>query len=153
MSFIKKHHLVMKLLSLLIAIVLWVVVINADNPKKTMEFQDLPVELLEQDTLLSQYGLVVSEIETEEVTVKVAGNFKTLGNVSADNIKVRADLSDYTTPGTYRLSYDVSAPIGITVESRTPERIPSLLSRSWKKSSRYRCSMRACCPPGSASAR
>ena len=127
MEFIRKHHLVMKLLSLLVAISLWVVVINADNPKKTLEFQNLPVELLEQDTLRANHGLVVSKIDTEAVSVKVAGNFKTLSNVSAENIKVRADLSDYTEPGTYRLSYDVSVPIGITVESRSPERIPIVL--------------------------
>ena len=68
-EFIKKHHILMKLLSLLIAIILWVVVINADNPRKTLEFQNLPVELLEQDTLLTRYGLVVSEIDTETVSV------------------------------------------------------------------------------------
>ena len=132
-EFIKKHHILMKLLSLLIAIILWVVVINADNPRKTLEFQNLPVELLEQDTLLTRYGLVVSEIDTETVSVKVGGNFKTLGSVSAENIKVRADLSTYTEPGTYRLSYDVSAPIGITVEERTPERIPVVLEKIVEK--------------------
>ncbi len=133
MKFIKKHHVIMKLLALLIAIVLWVFVINENNPEKTVEFQNLPVQLLGQDALLNRTGLAVASIETETITVKVSGNFKSLNNISADNIKVRADLSGYTEPGSYRLAYDVSPPIGITVVSRTPERIPIVLEEIVEK--------------------
>ncbi len=68
---------------------------------------------------MSEHGLVVSHIGNESVSIKLAGKFKTLEDVKASNVPVRADVSRYTEPGTYNLSYDVSPPNGITVKERS----------------------------------
>lgn len=129
----KKHHIWMKLLALLIAIVLWAVVIKTENPEKGLDLINLQVEFLGQDTLLSEHGLVVSHIGNESVSIKLTGKFKTLEAVKASNVPVRADVSGYTEPGTYNLSYDVSPPNGITVKERSPERIPIVIEEIVEK--------------------
>lgn len=129
----KKHHIWMKLLALLIAIALWAVVIETENPEKGLDLINLQVEFLGQDTLLSEHGLVVSHIGNESVSIKLAGKFKTLEDVKASNVPVRADVSRYTEPGTYNLPYDVSPPNGITVKERSPERIPIVIEEIVEK--------------------
>ena len=129
----KKYHIWMRLLALLIAITLWAVVIQTENPEKDLDLFNLPVEFLGKSTLLSEHGLVVSYIGNETVSINLEGKFKTLEGVKSDNVTVRADVSDYTEPGSYNLSYDVSLPNGVTVKSRTPSEIPIVIEEIVEK--------------------
>ena len=42
-QFLKKHDVWLRLLSLLLAFVLWIIVRDADNPVKQNTFRDIPV--------------------------------------------------------------------------------------------------------------
>ena len=123
----KRYHIWMKLSALLIAIVLWAVVIYNENPERTIDVANIPVELLGQASLLQNSGLVVSQIENETVSIKLSGTFSALNGVDADDITARADVSSYTEAGSYTISYQVSFPDGITVAERTPLRIPIVI--------------------------
>ena len=65
----------MKLLALLIAVTLWAIVIYNDNPERSMDVTNIPVELLGQTSLLQNSGLVVSKIENPTVSIKLTGTF------------------------------------------------------------------------------
>lgn len=132
-DFLKRHHIFMKLLALVGAIILWVVSIKTDNPSKTLEFPNLSVQILGRDSILNRSRLALTDVDTDTITLKVAGNFDVLGAVNADNIRVRADLSGYSAPGSYKLYYDVSLPDGVTVVERSPERISIVLEEIVEK--------------------
>ena len=132
-EFFRKHHIWMKLLALLIAVTLWAIVIYNDNPERSMDVTNIPVELLGQTSLLQNSGLVVSKIENPTVSIMLTGTFSALGAVDTDDITVRADVSHYTEAGNYTLSYDVSLPDGVTIAERTPRRIPIVIERVVEK--------------------
>ncbi len=129
----KRYHIWMKLSALLIAIVLWAVVIYNENPERTIDVANIPVELLGQASLLQNSGLVVSQIENETAFVKLSGTFSALSGVDADDITARADVSRYTEAGSYTISYQVSIPDGTTVVERTPLRITIVIEEIVEK--------------------
>lgn len=119
-EWLKKNHVIMRLFSLLIAFFLWFYVIYQENPEKTVSFQDVPVRLLNEETLKNRYDLVVVGENDIVVTVKLSGTFSRLEDLSAADLRVTADLGKITEAGTYPLSYDIAAVDGVTVVERSP---------------------------------
>ena len=63
----------MKLLAFLLAVILWGIVIYNENPERTLDIANIPVEILGESTLLQNSGLVVSEIGNETVSITLKG--------------------------------------------------------------------------------
>ena len=89
-----KNNLYLKLASLLFAIVLWMLVVNVDNPITEQTFRGIPVEVLHEEVILSQASTYKILDETDRVTVVVRAQRKALSEVTQDDIKVTADLKD-----------------------------------------------------------
>ncbi|MEA4822535.1 MAG: CdaR family protein [Clostridiaceae bacterium] len=119
-EWLKKYHIIMRLFSLFIAFFLWFYVIYQENPEKSVSFQDVPVRLLNEETLKNRYNLVVVGEEDIAVTVKLSGTFSRLEDLSATDLRVTADLGKITEAGTYTLSYDIASVDGVTVVERSP---------------------------------
>lgn len=119
-AWLREHHIFMRFLSLMAAILLWLYVIYKDNPEKTVSFSDVPVRFLNEDSMRSRYGLVVVRESEMHVSVRLSGTFSRLENLSADDVRATADLGRITQAGTYKLSYDIAAVDGVTVVERSP---------------------------------
>ena len=133
MKWFSDHHVWTKLLALVLAIALWAVVISMDNPERRMEIGDVPVQLIGENQISSANSLVVTDISDEDISVRLQGTFSNLGKIDKDNIIVRADVSNFTVPGTFYLEYDVSTPVGITYLGGSPARIQVTLDQMIEK--------------------
>lgn len=122
-EFLKKYHIVSKVLALMISIALWAVVLEVDNPNRDKDFSNIPVEFLNHAKLTQNHNLVVSEVSADAVSVTITGQFQKTRNVTAENVKAYADVATYTEPGVYDLHYVISSPDGTSVKSRSPEKI------------------------------
>lgn len=120
-AWMKKHHIWMKLLSVVLSVTLWIYVIYQDNPERTVTIPDIPVRLLNVESLRRVSNMVITNETTPTVSVKLSGTFNRLEGVTADDIRVTADVYKLTEPGTYTISYDISALDGITVVERSPD--------------------------------
>ncbi|WP_341876266.1 CdaR family protein [Defluviitalea saccharophila] len=88
-----------KIFSLVLAIGLWLVVINIKNPEETMSFT-LPVTIENMETVTSRYDLIVSnleDIQNKTVKINLRGNRLTLESLKnnkkyLNEIKAVADL-------------------------------------------------------------
>ncbi|WP_058486486.1 CdaR family protein [Defluviitalea phaphyphila] len=88
-----------KILSIILAISLWLVVINIENPEETMTFT-IPVTLENIEEITSRYNLVISnmeEIENKTISVSIRGKRLTLEELKdnkryLDVITATADL-------------------------------------------------------------
>lgn len=83
-----------KLLSLLFAIMLWLVVIDLENPELEKNIEDIPVILL-NETEVSQNGLVILEREDYTVDVKVKGRRSEVAAIENSDIRITADLRGF----------------------------------------------------------
>lgn len=76
-----------KLLSLVLAFLLWLYVMGEENPEIPYEINDVPVKLINSDTL-EKKGLIVLDEKNYTVNVKVRGRRSDVLNIAAQNISV-----------------------------------------------------------------
>jgi len=87
-----------KLLSLILAFLLWLYVMGEENPEIPYEINNVPVKLVNVDTL-EKKGLTLLEEKGYTVNVKVRGRRSDVLNIAAQNISAYADLSRVTSKG------------------------------------------------------
>lgn len=82
----------LKLLSLVIAFVLWIVIINAIDPSDSKSVSYIPVELLHEESL-TDLGYTFDVLEGENVSITVKGPKSILDGLVASDFYACADLS------------------------------------------------------------
>lgn len=110
-----------KIASVLVAIVLWAYVIQVTEPVKKQTIQDVPVQLLNEESLASR-GLALSGEATYTVDVEIQAKRAELTKISAGDILAEADLFGYSMGKNY-IPVTVTAPDDITILSVNPIKI------------------------------
>lgn len=83
-----------KLLSLLFAIMLWLVVIDLENPAIEKNIENVSVILL-NEAEVSQNGLIILDREEYYIDVKVKGRRNEVADIKSSDIRVTADLRGF----------------------------------------------------------
>ena len=86
------HNLVIKLLAIVGAVLVWLLIINIDDPYKTKLFV-VRVETINEDALRS-VNKVYEVIEGSTATVSVGGKRSVIDKLQSDDIRATADLSE-----------------------------------------------------------
>ena len=83
----------LKLLAVLFSIILWLIVVNIDDPVKSVDFAGINVQILNPD-VLAQEGKVYEVLDDSDViTVTVSGRRSVIEDISKENISAVADLA------------------------------------------------------------
>lgn len=86
------NNLALKVTSILVAMVLWLIVVNIDDPDKTRTFTNIEVQVLNQDAI-EDSGKVYNIIDNSNfITVDVTGPRSYLKDLTASDIVATADL-------------------------------------------------------------
>ncbi len=104
-----KKKILTMLLSVACAFVLWFYVITVVSPGSDDTFHNIPV-ILDGEAILTERELMITSVPVDEVTLRLEGNRSDLNKLNRSNIDVIVDLSRITSPGTYRLRFDVAYP-------------------------------------------
>ena len=88
MEWIKKHDVVTKVFSLLVAIVLWMYVIESTDAPGTKRFTNVDIQFQGIETL-QENGLTILEGADATVSVEVTGERKKLNQVERDNLMAK----------------------------------------------------------------
>lgn len=122
-----KNNRFVAVLSLILAIVLWLVISIAENPQRSISVGDVPITIHTQGTLVSTLGLdVVSKDQPVKASVTVSGPSYIVSSLMPSDISVTADLSKVTAAGTYELKLDASRnslKSGYTILSVSPSTV------------------------------
>ncbi len=102
----------LKLLSLLIAFVIWLIVVNVDDYKIVKEIYNIPVEQINGSDI-EEGGLVFDVTSGETVDIVIEGRRSIVNSLSANDFKAVADLS--------KLSYTNTAKISVTPKNGSYE--------------------------------
>ena len=86
------HNLSIKILSFLGALLVWLFIVNIDDPYKTKSYM-VHVDLTNEDALRSVHK-VYEIVEGGTATVRVRGRRSVVDNLDASDIKATADLSE-----------------------------------------------------------
>lgn len=97
----------LKILSLLLAILLWIVILNIDNPVIKETFEDINVTVINEQSL-QEKDKVYEIIRGKTIDVEVKGKRKIIESLSPSSFKAVADLSLLSI--NYVASIDVTVP-------------------------------------------
>lgn len=87
-------NLPLKLLSLALAVFLWAVVVNVDDPVTSVQFSNVPVEVLHPEVVTSKGKTYQIEDETDTVRVTVRAKRSVLHSMTVSDIKASADMKE-----------------------------------------------------------
>lgn len=120
------EDLKLRLLSLFIAIILWICVINIQNPEVKRDFEDIPVSIVNMD-----YGLALVDHQDYSTLVKVKGKQEAVKKLSRGDIEAVADLKDFNKPGRFSvpLRFNISGEQGIEVIDSENNKIEVVLEK------------------------
>lgn len=89
-----KHNLGLKLLAFLFAFLLWLIVVNIDDPVMSKTFSGIPVTVEHSEILTEQQKTYQILDNTQNVNVTVSAKRRTLNRISASDIVVTADIKE-----------------------------------------------------------
>lgn len=116
-------NITIKILSVVLAFVLWLYVMGEKNPEITVDIGNIPVNIVNVNTL-EKKGLTLIDNKNYTVTVKVRGRRSDIMGIRSSDIQVQADLSRVTTKGTNVIPVEISSiPKNITFVSANPSEI------------------------------
>ncbi len=122
MTWFKKYDVLTKLISVLIAAVLWFYVVSVNNFDKEVRFKDLTPSFSGVDEILASNNLTV--VGNYTVDIDVSASRENMVALNKSDIKVVVDVSNVTSVGTYELPYTVTLPSSAyTVRNKNPQKL------------------------------
>ncbi len=120
-----KNKLGSILISIVVALGMWLYVITVVSPGSKATFYNIPVHL-EGAGILEERGLMVTGVDTTSVNLELSGNRVDLNELNNSNITIKANLASiYDADDEIQLAYSIAYPGNVannafTVESRSP---------------------------------
>jgi len=97
----------LKVLSIILAAILWLVITNADDPVSTEDFFNVPVEIINKDAIASR-DLIYDIIEGEAIDFTVAARRSIADELTVSDFKVTADFAKLS--DVYAVTINISCP-------------------------------------------
>lgn len=114
------NNLFLKILSVIFAFILWLVVVNINDPDSTRVVIGIPITIVNEDKITKQgqiYYIESPQNQTGSVIVKGARSI--VDNLKASDIKATVDFSDVSSVGAVTINYGL--PDGVSLVSKRVE--------------------------------
>lgn len=105
------------IISLILAIALWMYVVGEMNPTTKKIYRDIPVSLTNEQTLADN-GLAVVSTSDETMSVTISGKRSNINKIKSTDIIATVDLSQ-ATEGTNRLKINLKAPDSVEIKDQS----------------------------------
>ncbi|MBQ4564766.1 MAG: hypothetical protein IJA48_00295 [Oscillospiraceae bacterium] len=109
MKTLLKNKFFIFIISLLIAVGLWVYVVTVVNPEDTKTITNIPVSFANL-TVLEGKGLMLTGGEKQYISLELSGKRSDLKQLSSSNVEAVADLSRIDSAGSYEITWSLDLP-------------------------------------------
>ena len=133
-----KNKLLTALLSVGIALVLWLYVVTVVSPNSDNIYKNVPITL-QGEAVLQDRGLMITSGELPTVSLHLEGNRTDLNKINSSNISIGVDVSGIGEPGTYNLTltqpnFLTDVPnTAVTVLSKDPSTVTVVVAKRISK--------------------
>lgn len=117
----KQRKIVSAIVSVIIALALWVYVVNQENPTVDRTFSNVKVELI-NEAELADNDLAIKTAEEQSVKVTVTGRRSTLVDLKSSDIVATADLSSCVSGENY-LDVNIRTPSMVELKKISPAQV------------------------------
>lgn len=124
-------------LSVFLAFIFWLYVIDVEDPEYSFTFRDVPVVVTGENILQSQ-GLTVTSLSETEVDLVINAPSSILNQLNSENLSVTLDVSKLSTQGEFPVTYTLTPPAhvnsnNLVEELRTPAQITVGVDKLYSK--------------------
>lgn len=125
------------LVSLFAALFFWVYVTGVESDDYTRTFRGVGIEFVGK-SVLTERGLVATDINTGTVTLEVSGPRRIVASMSSDDIKAQINVSNLSQASNASMQYTVCFPDGtdtseLTIIRKIPETVSFTVSKQVTK--------------------
>lgn len=122
------------IISLLASFAIWIYVTSGESTEIRQVFRNVRVELIGEDSLRRSREYVITDIDTNTVTVEVLGPRRIVGVMDSTDLVAQVDVSRLTQTGEMSMKYEIVYPSGtdtrnITEVTLRPESINFVVSK------------------------
>ena len=108
MAWLKKHDVLSKAISVLVAAVLWFYVVSVNDFEENYRIKNIEPSFTGVEELMTSKNLMV--VGDYEVDIEVSGRRRDILSLNESDIRVEVDISKISSAGTYELPYTVTLP-------------------------------------------
>ncbi|HHU48695.1 MAG: YbbR-like domain-containing protein [Caldicoprobacterales bacterium] len=143
-----KNNLSLKIISVIVAIILWLYAVSELNPETTKSINDIPVEIINEE-ILNERNLTLAEDPASSITVRIRGLANDIRKVNISNLKAVLDLGDIDWTGTQQVALDIEGllprevkldkipEISVTIDKVTSKLIPVVVELTGQSEQGY----------------
>ena len=126
------------IISLITSVSLWVYVTGLESEEFKQTFRGVRVELVGTENLRNNKNLVITDLDTNSVTIELVGPRRIVAGLDANDIVAQVDVSKLTQSAYTSQTYYLSFPDGIDtsrleVRNKTPGIVNFMVSNQSKK--------------------
>ena len=116
-----KSNAVNRIIALVAALVIWAYVIVVENPPQTTEIRDVPVNLINMDSLMER-KLTVSSEASFTVSLTISGKRADLAKLTVEDFNAVADMRGFQR-GIWQVPVTVDGPGSVSIKEIRPAKL------------------------------
>lgn len=131
------------IISFLVSFSIWVYVTSVEEDEYTQAFYGVQVELIGEESLRENRNMVVTDLDTSTVTVRVTGPRRIVASMDSDDITAQIDVSKLSQDAYTSQRYTVQFADGVNskdlqIVGRSPETVSFMVSKQTSKTVQVR---------------
>ena len=130
-------------ISLLSSLAIWVYITSVDSDEYKQSFRGVRVELVGEDVLRQSKGLVITDLDTNSVTVELVGPRRIIASLDSADIVAQVDVSKLSQAAYTSLQYSLVFPdrtdsASIQASKKSPDTVNFMVSAQTSKTIQVR---------------
>ena len=126
----KKADIIIRIFSILAAIIIWIYAVRTDGNIKTTDYQFTSNDItIKNESVLNERNFDISLADTN-IVVTVKGRKLSATDAKRSRVKLSVDAATVTAAGDTMLKLDIDLPIGVALVSVSPEFIRADITTS-----------------------
>lgn len=130
-------------ISLLASLAIWVYITSVDSDEYKQSFRGVRVELVGEDVLHQSKGLVITDLDTNSVTVELVGPRRIIASLDSADIVAQVDVSKLSQAAYTSLQYSLVFPdrtdsASIQASKKSPDTVNFMVSAQTSKTIQVR---------------
>ena len=121
------------ILSVIASLMLWMFITSVEETIQQNTYSGIPVVFTGEEAIRESRGLIISEVDTTSVRVKISGNRRVLSKFNASDLQATIDVSRVTQANENSWAYELTFPSGVDTSGFTYEYYPDVINFTVEK--------------------
>ena len=124
-------------LSVIASFMLWMYITSVEETIQQNTYSGIPVVFTGEEAIRDSRGLIISDVDTTSVRVKISGNRRALSKFNASDLQATIDVSRVTQANENSWAYELTFPSGVDTSGFTYEYYPDVINFTVEKEDKY----------------